>query len=203
MSSNAPTATRTIPITRPGADEKGPGMIQASWLARHRAEVAAAGAALAATAVGTQAKKIQASAGEHPRATMAIGGLAGAASGAALGAGSGAAVGALVIEAVGRVSDAADTVAGLARELAQNRTVTVAGGALTGTALGDALGYLLQRRARPQAAEGAGSPASDGDQIETDAASHLPGRSPPRRTGALGVSLAKGPNTAFCHQVQS
>jgi hypothetical protein len=83
---------------------------------------------------------------------MAIGGLAGAASGAALGAGSGAAVGALVIEAVGRVSDAADTVAGLARELAQNRTVTVAGGALTGTALGDALGYLLQRRARPQAA---------------------------------------------------
>src|SRR3990172_9443317 len=141
MSSNAPAATRTIPITRPGADEKGPGGAQPSWLARHRAEVAAAGAALAATAVGTQARKIQAFAGEHPRATMALGGLAGAASGAALGAGSGAAVEALVTGAAGRVSDAADTVAGLAHELAQNRTLTVAGGALTGTALGVALGY--------------------------------------------------------------
>jgi hypothetical protein len=141
---------------------------QPSWLARHRAEVAAAGAALAATAVGTQARKIQAFAGQNPRATIAIGGLAGAASGAALGAGSGAAVEVLVTGAADRVSDAADTVAGLARELAQNRALTVTGGALTGAALGVALGYLLQRRARLQASEAAGSPAPDGDQSEAE-----------------------------------
>jgi hypothetical protein len=141
---------------------------QPSWLARHRAEVAAAGAALAATAVGTQAKKIQAFAGQHPRATIAIGGLAGAASGAALGVGSGAAVEALVTGAADRVSDAADTVASLTRELAQNRALTVAGGAVTGAALGVALGYLLQRRAWAQAAEGAGSPSGAGDQSEAE-----------------------------------
>jgi hypothetical protein len=164
------TATRTIPVSRPTTTtQAGPGAIPGStgglpWLARHKVDLLATGAALAVTAAGVRARdKARQWAAEHPQAAMGAGALLGGATGAALSSLTGLTVEPLVIEAADRMAGVAGRATGVAQHLLHDtRALSVAGGALTGAAAGALLGQLVARQA-PVPDEG---PADDPDADE-------------------------------------
>jgi hypothetical protein len=148
------TATRTIPVSRPTTTQTGPGAMPGGtggqpWLARHKVDLLATGAALAVTAAGVRARdKARKWAAEHPQAAVGAGVLLGGATGAALSSLTGLAVEPLVIEAADRIAGVAGRASGAAQHLLHDtRALSVAGGALTGAAAGALLGRLVARQA--------------------------------------------------------
>jgi hypothetical protein len=174
------TDVRTIPVSaQPSTDQRDPGMAPgtrgrllsglrgAGWLTRHKAEVLATGAALAAAAAGVKTKdSVLEWSGDHPRAAVGAGVVVGGATGATLTALSGLAVEPLVIKATDGVVDAVGKAAEAAKGAIQDsRPLTLAGGTLAGAAVGAAVGMLLARQAPGKQA---------GDPEATEGETHVP-----------------------------
>ena len=172
------TSVHTIPVSRPSTDPRDPdmapgtrgrvlsGLRGAGWLARHKVEVLATGAALAAAAAGIKTKdSVLEWSGDHPRAAVGAGVVVGGATGATLTALSGLAVEPLVIKATDGVVDAVGKAAEAAKGAIQDsRPLTLAGGTLAGAAAGALISYLLVRQAARKQAEPAGDPeAAEGE----------------------------------------
>ncbi len=169
------TSTRTIPITKPGTDQVGSaaapgteGNLPAGpgWLARHKVEVLATGAALAVTAAGVKTRDtVLKWSADHPRATLGAGVAVGATTGATLTTLSGVAVEPLVIKTtdgvVGAVGRAAEAAKGVMQD---SRPLTLAGGTLAGAAAGVVVGMLLSRQAPGNQAEQSGDPQAAGGE---------------------------------------
>jgi hypothetical protein len=170
------TSVHAIPVSRPSTDQRDPdmapgtrgrvlsGLRGAGWLARHKVEVLATGAALAAAAAGIKTKdSVLEWSGDHPRAAVGAGVVVGGATGATLTALSGVAVEPLVIKATDEVVDAIGKAAEAAKGAIQDsRPLTLAGGTLAGAALGAAVGVLLARQAARNRAEQTDDPENAG-----------------------------------------
>jgi len=161
------TSTRTIPVTRPAVTEAGPaaaptGNLPAGlgWLARHKVEVLATGAALAVTAAGVKTREAALKwSADHPRAAVGASVVVGGATGVALTALSRVAVEPLVIKATDGVVEVVGKAAEAAKGVMQDsRPLTLAGGTLTGAAVGAVVGMLLARQAAEKQAKQAGDP---------------------------------------------
>jgi hypothetical protein len=173
------TSVHAIPVSRPSTGQRDPdmapgtkgrvlsGLRGAGWLARHKVEVLATGAALAAAAAGIKTKdSVLEWSSDHPRAAVGAGVVVGGATGAALTALTGVAVEPLVIKATDEVVDAIGKATEAAKGAIQDsRPLTLAGGTLAGAALGAAVGMLLARQA-------AGKQAGDLEAAEGE--THVP-----------------------------
>jgi hypothetical protein len=138
------------------------GLRGAGWLARHKVEVLATGAALAAAAAGVKTKdSVLEWSGDHPRAAVGAGVVVGGATGATLTALSGLAVEPLVIKATDGFVDAVGKAAEAAKGAIQDsRPLTLAGGTLAGAAVG----MLLVHQAAGKQAEQSGDPQAVGGE---------------------------------------
>jgi hypothetical protein len=130
------------------------------WLARHKVEVLATGAALAVTAAGVKTREaVLEWSGDHPKAAVGTGMALGGATGVVLAALSGVAVEPVVIRAMDGAVDVVGKAAEAAKGVIQDsRPLTLAGGTLAGAAVGALIGQFLVRQAARKQAEQTGDP---------------------------------------------
>jgi hypothetical protein len=168
------TSVRSIPVSaQPSTDRRDPGTAPGTggrllagpgWLARHKVEMLATGAALAVTAAGVKTRDAALKwAANHPRVARGAGVVVGGATGAALATLSGVAVEPLAIKATDEVVDTVGKAAEVAKGAIQDsRLLTLAGGTLAGAAVGALIGHFLARQAVGKKAEQTDDPEAAG-----------------------------------------